>query len=687
MKNFNLYLNNQAYRISYVLFRTKDVFYYIQCVILSLSCLSVQSFAATDAPLSSQLEIQRKQFWQAKQALLAGDIDNYQFFAEGLEDYPLSAYLDFLYLSRHLHRVPARRVLAFLRDHQPSPLAADLRRAWLRHLWRNKDWAGFIAAYQPQNNVTRQCQYIRSHLNQQVIEGVAVELPHLPATVNTLALNVWTVGKSQPEICNPVFEYLKTAQLINDERRWQRIILAMDNGKVGLGQFVSRSLEDPIRQTLFKQWAVLLDKNSTAKALSNFNVVDSADARVILINTLQMLARKDVQAADTHWQRLKKQYTFSKQEKGRVFASFALRAAWQKQADALTRFKLLTAIDYDTNLRQVFLQTALKAKAWQQIAKTIRQWSAELRGQSQWRYWLARALDKTGQSVQAMPLFKRQAIERDFYGFLAAEYLGKRHTLLHRNIPYTNESMQTLVQTYPNLLRAREFLAINQIGLARREWNSITQILNKEDLALSSLLAYQWCWYDRGIFTAAKAGFFDDLNVRYPLAFRAQLSAGAEEQDLDLAWVYGIVRQESAFMRRVTSSAGANGLMQVMPATAKIVAKKIGLNITESDALLDSYTNIRLGTGYLKSMLDKFNGSYPLASAAYNAGPGRAWAWAKKHACEPDDVWVELIPFKETRGYVRRVAAYTVLYEARLQNKKQVLPLRLSRHHIVACTQ
>ncbi|OAD23631.1 lytic murein transglycosylase, soluble [Candidatus Thiomargarita nelsonii] len=191
------------------------------------------------------------------------------------------------------------------------------------------------------------------------------------------------------------------------------------------------------------------------------------------------------------------------------------------------------------------------------------------------------------------------------------------------------------------------------------------------------MLASHWEWHDQAIMAAAKAGYYDDLDVRFPLAFKSQLTRGAKRQGIDLAWVYGIVRQETAFRHKARSSAGALGLMQVMPATARFVAKKIDLKLKRRQDILDIDTNIKLGTAYLQQMLDKFDGNYMLATAAYNAGPGRSKRWAAENSCVPADLWVELIPFNETRKYVRSVLFYTRIFEERLQ-RKRLRPLRVT---------
>jgi len=230
-----------------------------------------------------------------------------------------------------------------------------------------------------------------------------------------------------------------------------------------------------------------------------------------------------------------------------------------------------------------------------------------------------------------------------------------------------------------------EFYDVSLFAQARREWRHGVNQMQRREQAIAGALAGKWEWHDRAVFTTAKAGAYDDLALRFPMPFKAVFSKYAKEKGLDLAWVYGIARQESAFMKGAKSHVGASGLMQLMPATAKYVAKKIGLEIETQQDIVDVENNINLGTAYLQQMLNTFGGNYMLATAAYNAGPGRSQRWSKRHGCLPADIWVELIPFDETRTYVRRVLFYTRIFEYRLQYQ-ETTPIRvyLSAKHCPA---
>jgi soluble lytic murein transglycosylase len=214
---------------------------------------------------------------------------------------------------------------------------------------------------------------------------------------------------------------------------------------------------------------------------------------------------------------------------------------------------------------------------------------------------------------------------------------------------------------------------------AKEEWDYAIDRLTPQQQAIAAHLASHWGWHDCASATAGKAKAFDDLQIRFPLAYRSQIESGAQTQGLNLSWVYGIIRQESAFAVDARSRSGALGLMQLMPGTAQMVAKKIGLKLGNMKEVLEVETNISLGTAYLRQMLDKFDGNYMLATAAYNAGPGRAVRWSAENSCLPADVWVEMIPFDETRDYVKRVLSYAKVFEARLGHQQTPLPIVLAQ--------
>ncbi|MCK5876137.1 MAG: lytic transglycosylase domain-containing protein, partial [Candidatus Marithrix sp.] len=429
-------------------------------------------------------------------------------------------------------------------------------------------------------------------------------------------------------------------------------------------------------KNLVRLWNKMHRKSE--RTLTNFSESNSPIVRKIILHGIRRLAKKHFSKANKHWQLLQSKYTFSENQIGELERDLAI--AGKKQPHALTRFTAITKDYLNEKASMIRIKLAMQQQNWTALADFITELPKDQQQTLQWRYWLARALDKTYKSQEANKIYIKLAQERDYYGFLAADRIGVAHKMQHHSIELNRSQKNKLMQN-PSIARAYEFYLLsktdgdNWLTNARREWNYAVNLLTKSAKATAGALANSWEWHHQAIITVAQAGHYDDLDIRFPLLFREQLKFGAEEHGVDLAWVYGIVRQESAFKVKARSRSGALGLMQLMPATGRLVAKQIGIKLRNKQHILDVDVNISLGTAYLRKLLDKFNGNYMLATAGYNAGPNRAKRWAKQNSCVPVDIWVELIPFKETRKYVSRVLFYTSIFESKLGKSS---PLKLS---------
>ncbi|OQW91742.1 MAG: hypothetical protein BWK79_16220 [Beggiatoa sp. IS2] len=465
---------------------------------------------------------------------------------------------------------------------------------------------------------------------------------------------------------------------MTEELLWQRIRLAMDKGQTALASALTKHLT-PATQLWAMRWQMI--HQNPAKVLAEWNEPDHHYAREVVIHGIKRLAIKEFDSAQTYWENYQRRYAFSAQQIGEMQRDLALASFKQNHPQAL---KWLTAVNKNylneavTNAR---MNMVLRQQQWQAVADFVSELSEEERKPPKWRYWYARALEQLQQTSKenksAKQIFAELAQERDYYGFLAADRIGAPYQMQDRPTAYTPADFMQLTKIL-SIKSAREFYFMGMTAQAKEEWDYATERLSPQQQAIAANLASQWNWHDRALVTAGKAKAFDDLKVRFPLAYRSQVETGAQAQGLNLGWVYGIIRQESAFATDARSRSGALGLMQLMPGTAKLVAKKIGLKLNSMGEVLDVDTNISLGTGYLRQMLDKFNGNYMLATAAYNAGPGRPIRWTAENPCLPADIWVEMIPFDETRDYVRRVLSYAKVFEARLGHQQTPFPVVLT---------
>jgi soluble lytic murein transglycosylase len=262
-------------------------------------------------------------------------------------------------------------------------------------------------------------------------------------------------------------------------------------------------------------------------------------------------------------------------------------------------------------------------------------------------------------------LYGQLAGEREFYGFLAADRVGRDYPLNFSPSPVTDAELRRLAESEA-FGAIREFRALSRPGEAQKEWVHTLASLPPADLALAAHLAAAWGWHRLSILTAAKAGIKDDLALRFPLAFEAPVTAQARERQLDRAVVFGLIRRESAFDPAAKSPVGALGLMQIMPATGQTIARQLNEPWRAERSLLDPNVNIRYGTAYFRALADRFGGNLAMAAAGYNAGPGRAERWRPVARPIPADIWIETIPFNETRQYVAAVLSYATIYRQRL---------------------
>jgi soluble lytic murein transglycosylase len=617
-------------------------------------------------PVAAQsLAQQRLLFQEAQAALEAGRLDKFQALSGQLQDYPIAHYLRYAYLKRRIAQVAPAEVNEFLSRYPDSPAAEPLRREWLLRLAENQDWAAFASAYTPQTNTVLRCHALRAWIaaspdgESAAREKIAEE-----------AKKLWLAGHSQPKECDPAFAWLSEQGMLDDELRWQRVRLALEKGQAGLAEQLARPLPEAQRLWL-QRWRAM--EADAAGELAKFDQPDSPLARDILRVGLKKLARQDAPAAHARWLALQAGYAFSAEQNTELARHIAL---WAVEQDKLAQAEIwLAAIppgQLDDKARHTRLRLVLLRQDWPALRKLYAEMPAETQNSPAWRYWRARASD--GQA--AREIYQALAAERGFYAFLAAERLDQPYSLNHRPLQPSQESQDRLLAR-EGLQRARELFAVNWLGFARGEWQALLDKLPAEEQAVAAYLAAQWGWHDRAIVAAFKSNNEDALELRFPVAFYDEVMRQAHGKSLSYAWVYAIIRQESAFQTDAVSSAGALGLMQLLPGTARDMAKKQQISLSNDAAILDPVTNIRLGAAYLEHLLGRFEGNHILATVAYNAGPTRAKRWAGQFGCLPPDVWVELIPFQETRDYVQRVMSYTPLFEYRLLGHEEIAPMPL----------
>ena len=389
-----------------------------------------------------------------------------------------------------------------------------------------------------------------------------------------------------------------------------------------------------------------------------------ADLRVGL--GLRRLARQDPEKALDLLDLYARQMAFSSDEKVAIAREIGLTLARRFDARAL---KVMAQYDpelRDNTVTEWRTRLLLRLGRWDEAYQLTRQLPEDLAKTTRWRYWQARSLQLAQpQSQQPLLGYQPLARERDYYGFLAADRIQAPYSLNHKPLPLDPRLLQKVRNT-AGIRRAMEFHNRGLIADGRREWYHVSRLFSRDEMVAQAKLAYDMQWYFPAIRTISQAQYWDDLDIRFPMAYRDNMVREARLRGLHSSWVFAITRQESAFMNDARSGVGAMGLMQLMPATAKETAKRYGIPLANPQLAYQPDINIQLGAAYLNQVLGQFNGNRVLASAAYNAGPGRVRQWLKDAKHLSFDVWVETIPFDETRQYVQNVLSYAVIYGKKL---------------------
>jgi soluble lytic murein transglycosylase len=597
-------------------------------------------------------------FLAAREAFRTGDARRLDAYAERLKDHLLVPYVEYWRLKMRLDTVSDDEVRGFLRARADSPLSDLLRSEWLKILGKRQQWETFDAEY--------------PHLVREDIELTCYSLQSR-VRLDPLALRearpLWFVARDLPDSCTPLFDALvKTGQLTTDDI-WTRIRLLLEAGQVGLVRSVAEYL--PATDRPDARLLSSISSNPRGYLERKSLGLRSRAERETALFAVHRLARLSAQQAAEHWARLEER--FSAEERGYVWGLIGYFGALRHDPAALSWFARASDLS-DLQLAWK-ARAALRAQDWEQVLAAINAMTRRESQDSAWRYWKARALKSLGRQEEAEALFKSLAPEFNFYGQLATEELGGKIT-----VPETafrpNEEDVRVVGERPGIRRA---LALIRLGLRTegvREWLWAIRDFDDRRLLAAAELARRHEIYDRAINTAERTSALHDFELRYLAPFRDILRARAAELGLDEAWVYGLIRQESRFIVDARSRAGASGLMQLMPATARWVARKMGLRDWRWSQVTEVDTNVNLGTYYLRHVLDSLDGHPVLASAAYNAGPGRARNWRPATAIE-GAVYAETIPFNETRDYVKKVMSNTVYYAHSFSRELQSLKQRL----------
>jgi len=618
-----------------------------------MSLLLVFSSSTLAAPSDQVL---RERFLKAEKNIQKASPEQAQKILRDLHHYPLKPYVELEYLSRALGNTA--EVKDFLKRHQGTPLEWPMKKRWLIYLASVGLSQPFLQNYQMGTDTVLDCYALQLRLLNEPAKTIWPEVTKL-----------WTVGKSLPKECDNLFSRWQKADQRTPEVVWARLTKTVDGGDERIIPYL-RTLLPQNLQYLGDKWKQVIENPGLVQR-QNFLPLKHRWEREILTYALKKMVWKQPEQALRVWQRFETDPQFTKAQRTDVARQFAIALASKNDARATKFIAMVPVALKDDLFIQWQLAWLLRQKQWQQIQQMLAELPAESRNKDNLRYWQARVLQELGQQEQAKQQLASLAEERSYYGFMAAAKLGLKPSLAHKPVPITAEQYQAFKKSAA-IARMYEWQAIGRPNAAKRELTFLQKYGTEPEKLSAAKYAYDKGWYDRAIFALADAGYWDDVEMRFPMVFNQEIQKHAKAAQVDPAWAMAITRRESTFIPTAKSPVGAHGLMQIMPQTAKHIS---GRRVSEQ-TLYNPNVNIDMGTNYLNYLMRQNNNNLVFATASYNAGYSRVKTWLPKGQQMPLDIWIETIPFKETREYVKAVLAYYQIYNIRMnQNHDVFVPL------------
>jgi soluble lytic murein transglycosylase len=587
--------------------------------------------------------------------------------SRALQHYIIHDYLVAARLRRDLAASPSEdldtTIDVFLHAHAGQPVSRALRNEWLVSLAARHRWDWFLPRAVDLNTAQLICDRLAGRLATNDTGGLAMD-----------ALSRWSLPQKAPPECDPVFSWLRSQGQLTPalaESR-TRAALTAENPRLArefaddvppatlapLLQWV-RLLEAPkaALTALGENPAIAVDPEALEAGFSRLSRTDAADALALLPS---LLARPDMTPA----------------LRPKLQRMAALGAAYGRDPGAVAAFSRVPEEAVDSDVQEWRVRAALWAGDYAKALSWIEAMPTSLSTTPRWRYWHARAVEATSSADAALPLYGEVAGLRDFYGYLAADRLHKDYTLNARSSPDV-ESAQSALAATPGLMRAHALFDCDMTDDAVVEWAVVVSALEPAVKVQAAHLAAHWGWYTQSIETLAQVGELDDVRMRYPRPYSAEISEASKLTQLPPDWILAIMRQESLFRGDAVSRAGARGLMQMQPSTAAAVERRWHLAPPDKDRPFDATSDVQLGAAYLRELLDRYGGQLGLSLAAYNAGPIPVARWLPPKSMDAD-VWIENIPYGETRSYVQRVFEHIVAFawvrDAELPRITSLLP-------------
>lgn len=541
---------------------------------------------------------------------------------------------------------------AFLAEQGEAPAGAELRRALLGRLAERGDWAGFQSLWSE--------AVADERLRCRAAEAAIATGGGTDAT-RRLAER-WVREAELPAECANAFAWFRRQPAFDAALVEQRLRQRLRDGDPGRARALLTELPEQRRAPL-QAWLQLLEKPAegfAGLAAGNPSAVDDEGLR----ESFARYARRDTATAQTLLPALLTQRKPAAATAQGLILSVALPLSWNRDPAALRLFKQAgdSGEALDERAHEWRLRAAVWAGDWSQALDWLAQLPPALAAQPRWRYWKARTLEATGRPTDAGPLYAALRREFDTYGLFAAWRLGEAWTPPSRKVAEVTPEARAALDALPAFVRAEEAWALQYKGIASLEWRASYDALDPRFRPAMVAMANDWGWHDQAIVTATRQSLFDDVPALFPRPWRDPVGAAVALSGTPEEWVYGVMRKESVFKADAVSSADAIGLLQLLPSTAKLVAKRFQRPVPSREQLFDPAINVPLGALHLKELADKYEGRWIMALGAYNAGSRAAERWRPVDGPREADVWIENIPYNETRGYIQRILLHVAAY-------------------------
>jgi soluble lytic murein transglycosylase len=591
----------------------------------------------------------RREFAAAMQRVRSRQPDTTD--SPALKSYAIYDYLVAARLRRDLTLRPGESldtaVDAFLQAHAGYPVARSLRRDWLVSLGQRRRWDWFLPRSQDAVDPVLICDRLEGRLSIGDTAGLA-----------NAALAVWTLPQKPLPECDAVFAWLRQNGLLTAALAESRSRAALAADSPHLAREFAADVPVTRRAALL-QWSDLLESPKSALTVLATHPSLPVEAEALAAG-FDKLAHNEPTAALDLLPRLLARDQLAPDLRTRLRRSAALGAAYDHDPRSMALLDDLPAAAIDSQTQEWRVRSAVWIGDYAKALLWIEQMPTTLFAQPRWRYWRARAVAATMGDEAAAPLWREIAGLRDYYGYLAADRLHQNYSLNARPSP-VDAAAQSALAAEPGLVRAHELFDCDMSEEATTEWTAAVGGADSAMKVQAALLASHWGWYAEAIATLAQTGEFDDVNLRYPRPYLDTVSEASALARLPPDWILAVMRQESLFRKDAVSRADARGVMQMLPGTASALARRWHISAPAREALFDPAVAIPLGAAYLRELLDRSGGQLALSLAAYNGGPAAVARWLP-HSRMDADVWIENIPYNETRGYVQHILEHIIAF-------------------------